>query len=83
MEAAAEAKLQVHAVAVDLDEARESSRANAVRRSHQGKAAHHQRGRTHRFSRVAVRLSFSTPGILPSSRREKVSEGVNTELRTS
>lgn len=31
--------------------------------------AHHQRGRTHRFSRVAVRLSFSTPGAL----REKVS----------
>lgn len=38
-----------------------------------GEAAHHQRGRRHRFSRVAVRLSFSTPGILPCSRREKVS----------
>lgn len=66
--AAAADKLQVIVVTVDLDAV-----ALMLSAALTGEAAHCQRGRTHRFSRVAVRLSFSTPGILPYSRREKVS----------
>lgn len=61
--AAAGDKLQVIAAAVAL----------MLSAGLTGEAGHHQRGGTHRFSRVAVRLPLSTPGILPYSRREKVS----------